>query len=418
MKSFIKNIFLAFLILSLIAPFGMVPKIVHAAGFSYYRTITVNHTLVGSTDSTNFPVLVSGTYTYLKTVGNGGKVQNANGYDVGFYTSSDCSTGKMKWETEKYTASTGEVVYWVKVATLSHISDTVFYMCYGNSSISTDQSDAANTWDTNFTYVGHLADGTTLNGNDSTGNGNGTLDSNPPTATAGKIGGGGSFAGGQSSAVDGGGITVADRDTLSVSSAAAGLTLSGWVNRSSASTGSFVHKYDVVVDTEYIMGFLNNDFYAWILDSTSGGGSGAYFGRIATGVGTTNQWDYYTFTWQDTNGARERTDFKIYRNGIQVDDTDFDGGFPTQPRNTIMPFKIGGYSSGLGSAVPGKYDEIHFSQAVRSADWILAEYNNQSDPTSFYTVGAETATGGSTSTTRLRIMAGKLRIIGKKLIFY
>src|SRR3990167_8867533 len=69
-------------------------------GFLYSRSITIESDLVPSTQ-TDFPVLISGTYdgtggtADLRTVGNGGKVENASGYDVGFYTNSDCSTGKM-----------------------------------------------------------------------------------------------------------------------------------------------------------------------------------------------------------------------------------------------------------------------------------------------------------------------------------
>jgi hypothetical protein len=44
--------------------------------YSFKRTITVDHTQVGGTDSTNFPLAVAGTYADLKTVGNGGSVQN------------------------------------------------------------------------------------------------------------------------------------------------------------------------------------------------------------------------------------------------------------------------------------------------------------------------------------------------------
>src|SRR3989338_568005 len=95
-------------------------------GFLYSRSITIDRTKVPNTDQTDFPVLVSGTYSYLATVANGGKVQNASGYDVGFYTNSKCSTGKMSWETELYTATTGVVNYWVKVPTLTTASDFVF----------------------------------------------------------------------------------------------------------------------------------------------------------------------------------------------------------------------------------------------------------------------------------------------------
>ena len=53
-------------------------------GYSYRRTITIDHTKVPSTDQSNFPVLFSGTYSYLATTSNGGNVTSANGYDIIF----------------------------------------------------------------------------------------------------------------------------------------------------------------------------------------------------------------------------------------------------------------------------------------------------------------------------------------------
>src|SRR5208282_6682714 len=53
-------------------------------GYTYQRTITINYSQVPNTNQTNFPVLISGTYSYLATTGNGGNVTNANGYDIIF----------------------------------------------------------------------------------------------------------------------------------------------------------------------------------------------------------------------------------------------------------------------------------------------------------------------------------------------
>jgi len=120
--------------------------------YAYRRAITIDHTKVPNTDQTNFPVLVSGTYSYLATTANGGNVQNANGYDVIFTTDTGCAT-KLNHEVETYTATSGAVNYWVKVPLLSHTSDTTIYVCYGNASITTDQSNRTAVWDAN--YNGH-----------------------------------------------------------------------------------------------------------------------------------------------------------------------------------------------------------------------------------------------------------------------
>jgi hypothetical protein len=158
------------------------------SSYTYRRTITIDHTKVPNTDQTNFPVLISGTYSYLATTANGGNVQNANGYDVIFTSDIGCST-KLNHEVETYNATTGAVNYWVKVPLLSHTSDTTIYLCYGNSSVTTDQSNKTGVWDANYKGIWHLSNGTTLNASDSTTNANnGTISG--AVATAGREDGG------------------------------------------------------------------------------------------------------------------------------------------------------------------------------------------------------------------------------------
>ena len=60
---------------------------------------------------------------------------------------------KLKWQVEKYDGTTGNLIAWVKIPSVSSSSDTVFYLFYGDSSINTDQSDPPNTWDANFKGV-------------------------------------------------------------------------------------------------------------------------------------------------------------------------------------------------------------------------------------------------------------------------
>jgi hypothetical protein len=150
-------------------------------------------------------------------VANGGRVQDSNGYDIIFTSDSGCVT-KLNHEVETYNASTGAVRYWVKVPTVFHATDTTLYMCYGNSGITANQSNPTGVWDSNFTGVYHLGDGTTLNANDSTSNANnGTATS--VSAVAGPVAGGASFNG-STSKVDLGAGSSFDNWTA--------LTLSGW----------------------------------------------------------------------------------------------------------------------------------------------------------------------------------------------
>src|SRR5437868_10595644 len=153
------------------------------------RSMTIDHTKVPGTQS-NFTVLVSVTDPALKTVANGGHVANANGYDIGFYADSGGTT-KLKWEVERYDGTTGNLVAWVKIPSVSSSTDTVFYLFYGDSTNNTNQSDPPNTWDSSFKGVWHMADNaanTTIRESTVTGaNGPNNTNTSSKTAT-GQIG--------------------------------------------------------------------------------------------------------------------------------------------------------------------------------------------------------------------------------------
>src|SRR3990167_2791470 len=208
MKVTMKKITLPIITISLIFTlWAIVPRGVEAAGngYLYSATITIDHTKVPNTDQTNFPVLVSGTYDGtggepdLRTTGNGGKVTDTGGDDIVFTSDSACAT-LLDWEVETYTAASGVVNYWVEVPTVATASDTVFYMCYGNASITSDQSDPTGTWDTNFKGVWHLGETVADEGTvtdayaDSTTNNN-DGDQQGPDDIAGKVGNGQDFDG-------------------------------------------------------------------------------------------------------------------------------------------------------------------------------------------------------------------------------
>ena len=112
-----------------------------------------------------------------------------NGNDILFTDSS--GTSKLNHEIESYVSSTGQLIAWVQVPSVSPTTNTVIYMYYGNSSAGNQQSPTA-VWDSNYVAVNHFA-GPPLSGHDSTSNANnGTLE-NSPGAVTGKIGDGASF---------------------------------------------------------------------------------------------------------------------------------------------------------------------------------------------------------------------------------
>jgi len=218
-------------------------------GYTYSRSITIDHTKVPNSDQVNFPLLISGTYSYLATVANGGNVQNSNGYDIIFASDPGCTT-KLNHEVESYNPTSGAVNYWVRVPTVSHTTnETTIYMCYGNSSVTADESNKTAVCDGNFKCIHHLPNGATLSANDSTSNAiNGTLEN--ATAATGQISGGASFNG--SSA----GINLGNASTWAMGSG--DYTFEAWIKVTSNPTalGAILQK-DAVGERQVALQFDN-----------------------------------------------------------------------------------------------------------------------------------------------------------------
>ncbi len=262
-------------------------------GYLYRRTIAIDHTKVPNTDQSNFPVLISGTYPYLATTGNGGNVTNANGFDI-IFTSDAGGSNPLAYERESYNASTGAVNFWVKVPTVSHSSDTVIYVFYGNSSVTTDPSNKTAVWDSNYKGVWHLPNGTTLSASDSTSNGNNGTNSGGLAAT-GQIDGGASFDG-TTHFVD-----LGSSSTLQPSGA---MTASAWVKASATQTSfpMVISDGDSTGITGYNLFLLNQanqGVAAFILNV---GGWGPCYS-----VGTTNlkdnAWHYIVGSYTGAGGT-------------------------------------------------------------------------------------------------------------------
>src|SRR6185369_10345282 len=269
-------------------------------GYSYRRAVTIDHNKVPNTDQTNFPILISGTYSYLATTTNGGNVQNANGFDVIFTSDVNCAT-KLSHEVESYSATSGAVNYWIKVPLLSHTTDTTIYLCYGNAGVTTDQSTKTAVWDANYKGVWHLANGSTLNATDSTASSNnGTI--SDAVAAAGRTGGGASLNG-SSNHVE---VKAGKVDT----SASAG-TVSAWVKVSALDANGVVLGYGGAVSTDpalwgvYIREVSGNYYFAMSARRTNGGPYNTVRGSTAVASGT---WYYVTYS---SNGSA----WKIRVNG-------------------------------------------------------------------------------------------------------
>lgn len=366
-----------------------------ACGGSYVhcRQLTFDHTKAGGTDSATFVAEFAGTYSYLAVVGSGGLVQHTTTQTGGgssitvpadmIFANSTCTVKVAGWEFESYNSATGALIAWVNVGTLTHSADlTSVYLCYGGASVTTWQGNVPATY-TNYMLVQHLPDGTTLTAKDSAHANNGTIVG--VTATAGQVDGAGSFPGGT-----GNQITVPDDVTLS--SLGGLLTLSAWYNATGSVTsddGAIIEKTTSLINGEYFMGPLGSfgsRFYCFLLDETTGG----YIGRF--GPQPSAGWHYMVGTY---DGSGTSAGVKIYADGVQIDTTNFNSGTFSQMRNTTQDVLLGGRHSAIGGPFTATADEIRAGSFTSSIDRITAEFNNQSSPSTFYSVGSDLGGGGT-----------------------
>jgi fibronectin type 3 domain-containing protein len=342
-------------------------------GYTYRRSLTVDHTQVPNSDQSDFPVLVRLTNPSLRTVANGGKVQNANGYDIAFYSDQQGAT-PLVWELDSYDGVNGILAAWVKLPIVSHSVDTVFYLFYGNPSVGTFQSTPSGVWSNSFSGVWHLPNGTVLTGNDSTSNSNHASALNGSTATAGQIDGAAGFIHGQNQFIR---LSEATGSAYSFGD----VTLSGWFK-------------DTINDTAVMWHQSGAPLLAVVVGDPAGQGASGhklnvYWRSPTTAViivnGTTTAddgaWHHFAFTKSTASG----TAIRLYVDGVLQ--------AASSGTNEMLVTGGGGahYIGGTASSnnLTGAADEIRIAGAVRTADWIAAEYSNQKANSAFLTLGSE-----------------------------
>ncbi len=327
----------------------------------YRKSITIQYTKVSSAQS-NFPVLISTTQTDLKNYAR------SDGHDI-LFTDSSGST-KLNHEIENYTSSTGKLVAWVQVPTLSSTANTVIYMYYGNPS-SSNQQNIPGTWDSNYVGVWHL-NSTSSPSRDSTSHANsGTWFNAPSPVSNAQIGTGLSF-------------TQASNQNATISSTfglgTASVTMSAWVYLPSTSLhGAFVKIGGTSPNQGYAMGVGSTDF------DTAGNlfvllYEGNRWLPTTTSLGS-NAWHYVTM-------VIDASSFPIgYVDGVNVYQPGT-GTAPLAPQSSLT--SIGGYISSTATQrhVTATIDEVEISNTARSAGWIATQYNNQNSPSTFYTIGS------------------------------
>lgn len=335
--------------------------------FGYKASITVDHTKVSGTgDLSNFTFPIVGTYDGtgsepdLRSTSNGGNLTSESGYDIGFYSDSGLTTA-LKFERKIHNVATGQVLYWVKIPTLDGDANTVIYMAYGDASITTDQQDITGTWDSSYKGVWHLDAAGNATQEDSTTT---NYDLSPVNLTSGDS-------------------TTGILDKGIHFNKAANKYLQKTTATNFTITGQFTFscwvKFDDLSDDTGLFGNMGGNgrgpmiwvYSSGIIGYVLGGGRGLSY----TGYNDGN-WHYIAFTFD--------TDYHLFHDG-SMNDT----GYPYVTDMTTGTFFVGAYMD--GRAVNAIIAEPRFALTGRSSDWLTTEYNSQGSPSTFYTMGDETA---------------------------
>lgn len=325
--------------------------------WKYRKRIAFNPAQVaGSNDLANYPALINITSDVdLRHTSSGGHVDNTNGFDI-IFTADDGVT-VLDHYLEKYTSTTGELVTWVRIPSLSTTYNTYIYMYYGNTAITTNQS-STNAWNSNYkgVYFFHS------DYNDKTSNGNNGTNNSFASTT-------GTVANGISS------NNV--NDYVSIGTA-------GW-SASTASYEMWVRSTGAWPATEaYFLGHTtlaayNNriQIYAYNGRLRVGLGNSHAIGGDLTGALTVNRWYHIAVLYSGgshtvcVNGANVYTGTYAGLANIGQADIGNNGNDHTQ------------------AVTAGNLDQFMISNSNRGVDWITTSYNNQSSPSTFYSISTE-----------------------------
>lgn len=310
-------------------------------------------------DLADFPLLVVlDNLDRLRTRDHGGIINSSTGNDLLFRAADDVTT--LDYEIELYDGSTGSLVAWVRLPTLSNTSDTTVLLYGGNTSITTPSENPPGVWDSGFAGVWHLHDDfadSTAAHDDCTNHGS--------TTTAGQIGNGQAFDNTDDDYIDCGAGA-----SLDITEA---LTLSAWVQPGSTpGTGDlfdFLSKGNV-----YALQFADGTLQPKVALMTP---AGTWNTVIDPEVIDTTSMHYMAATYDVAGGA---SNAKLYVDGALANERTF-----TEPiASTTATLTLGRWTDARD--YDGVLDEVRISNLARDACWLETQYANQVEPSAFYTL--------------------------------
>ncbi len=343
------------------------------SGWGYRTRLTIDPVkVVGSADFSNFPIMVKFTSANLKSTSNGGHVSQSNGNDIVF--TADDGTTVLDYEKLSYDPATGSLVYYVKLGTLYTTDITSFFVYYGHGSTSS-LDDPVNTWNTEYNAVWHLEESSGSR-QDSTTNNNDLSDNNTVTSNTGQVGTAGEF-------------TRANSEYLSITDASqTNLELSGnysivwWVYFTDDTLKqTFFTKFSGT-GTGYTMGW-NFPASIRILEQRhyiGGTATDARSNIVIEPTTASGTWYLFSILFDDTNN-------ETIMCLNSVCDSPALSQTQTSTGNTA-DLRIG-IDDALANAMGGRLDEVRILGAEKTTDWVKTIYNNESSPSTFYTLASE-----------------------------
>lgn len=335
--------------------------------WEHTRPVTVDHTkVVGNV--TAFPWRIVGTYTWLATVDNLGYVYHPLGYDIALFLDA-ARTQSVALERVVYTATTG-VVELYGVSDLSATVDATLYVAFGNVAIVSDQTTPTAVWDADFRATGHAGDGTTASYADSTSNANSlAVGTGTVTATAGNVTGDGAINLAASSDIEINTAPVAATPvTLEILFNPAGVTTTQYLMVLSQAA-SALNSYGIQLRNNGIVRAATQAQQADTPGSTI----------------TASAWHYAAAIFP-SDGSRTI----LVNQTTPVTNSTAATGVPAPDNLTIGCIKNSGSVRGLFVVSGTKVAEWRVSRIARSVAWCQTTDNNLRNPSTFYSVGAQT----------------------------
>lgn len=342
----------------------------NAQYFNFYKKITIDSGKVsGSNDLVDFPLLVSILDSDLRV-----QVQS-NGNDIAFSNGTEWLDHEIELFEQVYNPRYAKLVTWVRIPLLSGSEDTVIYMYYGNSTM-TSRQNPTDVWDSSYVGVWHLNQDPTGTIYDSTSNNNDGTSSgmNANDLVTGRIGNG----------LDFDGYNDFIQTTSNEIKIASDFTIEAWFNADSTSMGHIVWQGESTGNG----GGIEEETHIGTGDCTDGNNNrisiflDGYLDPdidIAIDFYDTSNFNHFVGVFSDVDTTPKGD---LFLNG---ESQGIDSGNDIRRSNWNTNLRIG--RPGTNERYfNGIIDEVRVSTVARTTEWIATQYENQYNPNNLYSI--------------------------------